>query len=175
VLRVDAGMAAMLEPIVRDAVARVNPDLPVPRMRSQTRVMEETSAKERVFSQILTVVAAFALLLASIGLYGVTSYSVERRTSEIGVRVALGARPDQILRMILVRVLVLTLFGLAVGIPAALAVGPIVASLLYGVTPSDAMSVAIAAAFLLAVALTAGFLPALRAARLEALVALRSE
>jgi ABC-type antimicrobial peptide transport system permease subunit len=113
--------------------------------------------------------------LASIGLYGVTSYSVERRTSEIGVRVALGARPDQILRMILLQVLGLAVVGLAVGIPAALAVGPVVASLLYGVTPSDGVSVATAAIFLLGVALSAGLLPALRAARLEALVALRSE
>ena len=175
VLRVEAGAAAALEPIVRDAVAQVSPDLPVPQMRNQMRVIEETSAKERVFSQILTVFAAFALLLASIGLYGVTSYSVERRTSEIGVRVALGARPDQILRMILLQVLGLAVVGLAVGIPAAFAVGPVVASLLYGVTPSDGVSVATAAIFLLGVALSAGLLPALRAARLEALVALRSE
>jgi predicted permease len=174
VLRID-GTLASIEPLVRDAVALVDPDLPVPEIRSQTALMEETNARERVFSRLLTLFGAFALLLASIGLYGVTSYSVARRTGEIGVRVAVGARPAQILSLVLRRVVALAGLGLMVGVPASLAVGPLVASLLYGVAPSDAISVAGAALVMLTVAIAAGLLPALRAARLDAQIALRAQ
>ena len=174
VLRIDAPIAS-LEPALRDAVAQVDPDLPLPEVRSQTALMAESSARERVFSQILTLFGGFALLLASIGLYGVTSYSVVRRTNEIGVRVAVGARPGQILSLVLTRVVWLAGVGLAIGVPASFAVGPLVASLLYGVAPSDVLSVAGAALAMLAVAVGAGLLPALRASRLDAQVALRAE
>jgi hypothetical protein len=93
--------AAQLEPAVREAVFQVDADLPVPELQTQTGIMAEASARERVFTNLLTLFGAFALLLASIGLYGVTSQSVARRTSEIGVRVAVGARGSQILWMIL--------------------------------------------------------------------------
>lgn len=174
VMRVDAA-AASIEPLVRDAVAQVDPDLPVPEIRSQTDLLAETTAKERVFSQLLSLFGAFALLLASIGLYGVTSYSVSRRTGEIGVRVALGAEPVRILVLVLRRVVALAVVGLVIGIPVSFAVGPLVASLLFGVEPADATSILAAAGFMLAVATGAGLLPALRAARVDAQVALRSE
>lgn len=104
-----------------------------------------------------------------------TSYAVSRRTSEIGVRVAVGARPEQILWMVLRQVVVLAGIGLMVGVPAALATAPLAGTLLYGVEPTSPLTVAVAASIMLAVAVAAGLLPARRATRLDALVALRSE
>ena len=123
--------------------------------------MAHTSAKERIFTQLLSIFGAFALVLASIGLYGVTSYSVTRRTAEIGVRVAVGAQPRQIVWLILRRVFLLAALGIAVGIPVALAGGPVVESLLFGVRATDPGTVVGAACVMLAVATAAG-LPALR-------------
>jgi predicted lysophospholipase L1 biosynthesis ABC-type transport system permease subunit len=164
-----------LEPLIREAVYRVDPDLPVPEIRSQTEIMAETGARERVFTQLLSIFGAFALLLASIGLHGVTSYAVARRTSEIGVRVAVGARRGQILWMILRQVLVLAAVGLVIGVPISLAAAPVVGSLLYGVAPNDVLTVAGAAVVMLAVTCAAGLLPARRAARVDAMVALGVE
>lgn len=172
-LRTDAPLAR-LERLLREAVAEVDPNIPVPQIRAQTEIIAQTGAKERVFTELLTLFGGFALLLASVGLHGVTSYSVTRRTSEIGVRVAVGARPGQILGLVLRRVAVLAAIGLLIGIPVALAVGPLVGSLLYGVAPTDPLAVGAASAVMLAVAIGAGMLPALKAARLDALVALRS-
>jgi predicted permease len=174
VLRTDAQIGG-LEPLIRDAVSQVNADLPVPNLRSQTAIMEQTSAKERAFTQLLSMFGVFALLLASIGLHGVTSYWVTRRTNEIGVRLAVGARPHQILRLVLRQVVVLAAVGLLVGVPAALAAGPLVGSLLFGVAPMDLGAVAVAGVGVLIVAIGAGFLPARRAANMDALVALRTE
>jgi ABC-type antimicrobial peptide transport system permease subunit len=128
-----------------------------------------------VFTQLLSVFGAFALLLASIGLHGVAAYSVSRRTSEIGVRIALGARPSRVLWLILRQVSVLALAGLALGIPAALLAAPVVGSLLFGVAPTDPAAIIAAAAVMFAVAFAAGAQPALRAARLDPLTALRAE
>jgi ABC-type antimicrobial peptide transport system permease subunit len=128
-----------------------------------------------VFTELLFLFGAFALLLASIGLHGVTSYSVSRRTGEIGVRLAVGARPAQVLWMVLRQVVALAGIGLLAGVPMALAAGPMVRSLLFGVAPTDAVAIAAAAVVMLTVAVTAGLLPARRAARLDALAALRAE
>lgn len=166
---------ARMEPLLREVVSQVDPDVPVPTIRSETEIIAQTGAKERVFTQLLTLFGAFALLLASIGLHGVTSYAVTRRTSEIGVRVAVGARPGQILWLVLRQVVALALVGLVVGVPAAIVAAPLVGSLLYGVAPTNPMAIAAAAAAMIAVAVTAGLLPALRASRLDALVALRTE
>lgn len=164
-----------VEPQVRDAVMQVNADIPVSQMRAQAEIIAQTGAKERVLTQLLTLFGGFALLLASIGLHGVTAYSVTRRTSEIGVRVAVGARPDQILWMVLRQVMILTGIGLAAGVLAALAAAPLIGSLLFGVAPTSPGAIGAAAAVMLVVAVCAGLLPALRAARLDALVALRTE
>jgi predicted permease len=167
--------AATLEPAIRQAVAAVHPDLPVPAVRTQLADMARTSARERVFTELLTLFGAFALLLSGIGLHGVTSYAVARRTNEIGVRVALGARRSQVLWLVLRQVVVLAMAGLTVGVPAALAAGPLVRNVLFGVAPNDAATIACAAIVMFVVAVTAGLLPALKAARLEPLVALRAE
>jgi predicted permease len=174
VLRTDRHVA-LLEPTIREAVFQVHPDLPVPEIRSQSTIMAQSSAKERVFTQLLTLFGSFALLLASIGLYGVTSYSVTRRKSEIGVRMAVGAQSGQIVWLILRQVVVLAGLGLLVGVPLSLAASPLVGSLLFGVAPTDFATVTMAAIVLLAVAGGAGLVPALRAARSDPLHSLRSE
>jgi len=167
--------AARLEPAVREAVFRVHPALPVPELRTQTALLAEASARERVFAGLLSLFGVFALLLASIGLYGVTSQTVARRTSEIGVRVAVGARQEQILWMILRQVGLLAGVGILVGVPLSVALGPLVRSLLFGVASSDPLTVAVAGVAMAAVALGAGFLPALRGSRVDPLEALRTE
>jgi predicted permease len=166
---------ARLEGPLRAAVAEIDPDIPVPRIRPQTEIIAQASAKERAFTQLLTIFGGFALLLASIGLHGVTSYAAARRANEIGVRVAVGATPGQILWMVLRQVLVLAVAGLMFGVPAAMAGAPLVRSLLYGVAPTSPAAVTAAATVMLAIAVGAGLLPALRAARLDPLVALRRE
>lgn len=174
VFRADVPLAR-LEPLIREAVYRVDPDLPVPEIRSQTAVMAETGARERVFTQLLTLFGGFALLLASVGLHGVTSYAVTRRTSEIGVRAAVGARPDQILWLILRQVVALAATGLLVGLPLSLAAAPVVGSLLYGVAPNDVLAIGGGAVVMVAVATGAGLRPAWRAARVDPVTALSSE
>jgi ABC-type antimicrobial peptide transport system permease subunit len=121
---------------------------------------------------MLAVFGGFALLIACIGLYGVTSFAVARRRAEVGVRLALGAQPPQILWMVLRQVMALAAMGLAAGLFAAYWVGPVVDSMLYGLEPTDLPTFVGAGLVMLMVALAAGWLPALRASRTDALIAL---
>ena len=164
-----------LEPELKRAVANISLALPAPEVRSQVAQIEERIGRERVFARLLTIFGAFALLLASIGLHGVTAYSVSRRTNEIGVRMALGARPKQVLWLVLRQVAWLGLAGLVVGVPLGFAASPLLGSLLFGIAPTDGRTMAMAAAVMLSVALLAGYLPARRAARMNPLTALRRE
>jgi predicted permease len=164
-----------LEPLIRRLVESVDRNLTVPEIRTQLDYLAQSTARERVFAQVLTIFGGFALLLAGIGLHGVTSYAVARRTSEIGVRVALGARRSQVLWLIMRQVALLAVAGLATGVPLALAATPVMASMLFGVAPRDPVVIGVASTVLVGAALLAGLLPACRAARMDALVALRSE
>jgi ABC-type antimicrobial peptide transport system permease subunit len=166
---------ARIERAIRDAVSRVNRNLPVPRLIAESDIVAQSNAKARVFTQLLTLFGAFAVLLASIGLYGITAYSVARRTSEFGVRLAVGAQPTQVLWLVLRQVVIVAGVGLAIGIPASLAAGRTIRSLLFGVVPESVSALASAALVLLAVAVVAGLVPAWRAARLDPLAALRAE
>ena len=161
--------------LVRAAMADVDRDVAVTDLRTQANQIDETLRTERTFMRLLLAFGGFALLLASIGLHGVTAYSVVRRTSEIGVRVALGARQIDVLWLILRQVVGITIVGLALGVPAAIALSQLVRASLYGVAPADALSVAGAASVMAIVAVMAGFFPARRAARLDPLVALRHD
>jgi macrolide transport system ATP-binding/permease protein len=156
-------------------VASVDSSLPIVRLETQQQKIERAIGRERVLSRLLFVFGGFALLLASLGLHGLTSYSVARRTSEIGIRLALGAQRSQVLWMILRQVLVLAAAGLALGLPLAWASGPLVASYLFGVPPRDVLTIVVAAVVLTTVALAAGWMPARRAARMDPLGALRVE
>jgi predicted permease len=164
-----------LEPLLREMAASIDPDLPVPAIQPVSAVISQSTAKERVFTQLLTVFGALALLLAAIGLYGLTSQSVTRRTSEFGVRLAVGARRGQLLWLVLREVLLLAGIGLAVGVPAALASSRLIAALLYDVAPSSPAPLAAAIILLVAVAIGAGLGPARRAARMDPLVAMRAD
>jgi len=139
------------------------------------QVTGELLVSERVNAMLCSFFAGLALLLASIGLYGLMSYSVTRRTREIGVRVALGAQQRSVRWMILRETLALTLLGVAVGIPSALAVNRLIASMLYGLSPSDLSTIVTACLSLFAVALFAGYLPARKASSIDPMLALRTE
>jgi len=167
--------APLLERPLRAAVARASPATGVTAFRSQTAQIAQTLGRERVFARLLTLVGAFGLLLAAIGLHGITAYSVAQRTSEIGVRLALGATPGRVLWMVLRQVAGIAIGGLAVGVPAALAAGRLLRALLFGLAPTDAPTLGIAAVMLLSISLVAGWIPARRAAALDPLTAIRRD
>ena len=166
---------AAIERSIREAVATVDGSLPVVRLETQQDKIARALGRERVLSRLLTIFGGFALLLASLGLHGITSYSVTRRTSEIGIRLALGAQRRQVLWLILRQVFVLAAAGLAMGLPLASAASPLAGAYLFGVPPRDPVTTVTAAAILIVVALVAGWLPARRAARMDPLDALRVE
>jgi ABC-type antimicrobial peptide transport system permease subunit len=160
---------------IRGAAADVDRDVPVSRMKTQTEQIRETLGTELAFTRLLVAFGAFAMFLACIGLHGVTAYSVARRTSEIGVRIALGAQRGDVFWLVLRQVVMITGAGLALGLPVAIWAGTGVSALLFGVKPADPASLAAASALMIAVAGLAGYLPARRAARLDPLAALRTE
>ena len=139
------------------------------------QMVSRVLVNERVIALLSGFFAALALLLASIGLYGLMSYGVTRRTREIGVRVALGAQQGSVRWMILRETLTLTLFGIAIGIPSGLAATRLIATMLFGLSPSDFFTIATACLLLLAVAFFAGYLPARRASSIDPILALRTE
>jgi predicted permease len=169
-----AGTGGLAERI-RAAVGEVDREVPVTDLKTQSQQIEETLGSERAFTTLLVFFGAFALLLAAIGLHGVTAYSVARRTGEIGIRMALGAERRSVVWLILRQVVWLTLGGLVIGIPAATALSRATRAYLYGVEPADPWSVAAGASVLFVIAVVAGFIPARRASRLDPLVALRRE
>ncbi|MGC2803654.1 MAG: FtsX-like permease family protein, partial [Candidatus Acidiferrum sp.] len=143
--------------------------------RTLQQVTGQVLVEERVTALLSGFFATLALLLASIGLYGLMSYAVTRRTREIGIRVAVGAQRQNVLWLVLRETLTLTLLGIVVGIPAALAVSRLIASMFFGLSPSDLPTIAAVSLLLLVVALLAGYLPARRASSIDPIVALRSE
>ena len=169
------GESKAMIPQIRAAIHDENANVSVSMVAPLATRVSESLSREKLLARLATFFGTLALLLASIGLYGVLAYSVSRRTNEIGIRMALGARPDTILRMVVGESLIVVAIGLAVGVPAALACGRFVASQLYGVPSNDAWTIIGAATILTAVALMASFLPARRAALLDPLTALREE
>jgi predicted permease len=139
------------------------------------QVISQELMEERVTAMLSGFFAALALLLASIGLYGLMSYSVTRRTREIGIRVAVGAQRENVLWLVLRETLTLALLGIAIGIPSALAATRLIATMLFGLSPSDAPTITAVSLLLLLVALFAGYLPARRASATDPIVALRAE
>jgi predicted permease len=158
---------------VRDHVQAVAPAVPVSDVKTLSNQVERSLVRERLVARLLGAFAVLSLFLASVGLYGVLGYSVVRRTSEIGLRLALGATRGAVLLSVLRQSAIVVVMGSAAGIPAAVLSSRSLASLLYGVTPSDASVLAGAVASLLAVAMIAAAVPAWRASRVDPLVALR--
>jgi predicted permease len=143
--------------------------------KTVSQIITQDLVEERVTALLSTFFAALALLLACIGLYGLMSYAVMRRTREIGIRVAMGAQRENILWIILRETLALALIGIAIGIPCALAATRFIASMLFGLTSSDPPTIASVALLLLFVALIAGYVPARRASSIHPMEALRRE
>jgi len=173
-VRTAANAAAFAGPL-RAAVARVNPRQPVFLVTSMEG-LRNNSASERRFSVVtLGAFGVLALVLAAVGIYGVVSYSVARRTQEIGIRMALGARTGDVARLVLGQGLRTTVMGIAFGMAAAFALTRAMTSLLYGVAATDPAIFAGVPALLAAVELLACYLPARRASRVDPVEALRSE
>jgi predicted permease len=160
---------------VRDQIAALDPTMAVFNTETMQQHVDKSLLLPRISALLLGIFGAVGLTLAAIGLYGVISYAVRRRTREIGIRVALGAGPGTVLRMVLGQGLALTGVGLAIGLAVALGLGHFIASLLYGTSGADLLTFATVPAVLLATAVVAVVVPASRAARVDPMVALRCE
>jgi ABC-type antimicrobial peptide transport system permease subunit len=170
-----AGDAASLESMARRTLANINPDMTIVSFKSLDYQVADNFNGERLISRLTGLFGVLALILASVGLYGITAYSVARRTNEIGVRMALGANRGNVVTMVMRRALVLVAIGLAIGIPVALVGGRLMRTQLYGVSTYDPITLLGAVLVLAASAALAGFIPARRAASIEPMRALRIE
>jgi predicted permease len=166
---------AQLMPIVREKVRDLDPNLPIYAMRTTQTQIANSLSTERMIASLSTVFGLLATLLAVLGLYGVMAYTVAQRTREIGIRMALGAETQKVLWLVMREVLLLVAIGIALGIPASLALTRIVKSQLYGVNSHDLTTLLLATLILVAVACAAGYIPALRASRVDPIRALRYE
>ena len=160
---------------IREAVRQVDPNLPLINLSTQVEQIEKRLDQEKVFAEAYAMFGVLALLIASVGLFGLMSYSVAQRTNEIGIRMALGAQQGDVLRLVMRESMTLAIVGVAFGLAAAIASGRFVDSLLFGLAATDTVTIAVAMFVLLLVSAVAGYVPARRAARVDPLVALHYE
>jgi predicted lysophospholipase L1 biosynthesis ABC-type transport system permease subunit len=160
---------------VRKIVHHVSPGVPVSDISTQSRQIDGTIVQERTFAELCSCFGALALIMACVGLYGTMAYAVSRRTSEIGIRMALGAERARIIWMVLRQVLLLGAVGVAVGLAAVWETTAFLKGYLFGLQPNDPLTVGAAVAILVACAVLAGYAPARRASRIDPMVALRHE
>jgi predicted permease len=170
-----AGDPRAMVDALRKAIARVDPNLPIERVTMLTDQAGSTLRQERLIARLTTVLGVLALGLACLGLYGVMSYAVKQRTSELGIRFALGASRARVLWTVLRESLVLIAVGVGIGLPLVLAAAQIVGTMLFDVSPSNPATLAAAILLLLGVGALSGYLPAWRASRVDPLTALRHE
>jgi putative ABC transport system permease protein len=163
------GNTRTVEPEVGRAVVAVDNNVPLPTVQTVKESLSFFLSEPRFRAKLISLFSILALLLAAVGIYGVLSQRVAQRTQEIGIRVALGARRDHVLKLIIGEGLRLTLIGIAIGIAGSQALARFLSSMLYGVTPTDPVTVAAVSCLLLLVALLACFFPARRAVRLDPL------
>jgi len=175
VVRSTAEDPMTLAPAVREAVHAADPEQAVANVRTFDEILDEEVVQRRLGASLVAAFAALALLLASLGVYGVLSYFVAQHTSEIGVRLALGASRRDILSLVLGKGMGLAVAGVALGLVGALALSRLVSSVLYGVSAADPATFAGAAGLLAALALLACYLPARRAIKVDPMVAIRCE
>lgn len=169
------GDPARLTNAIRAAMLAVEPSLPISRLSSLSELIRDSVAQDRLMANVVSMFGALTLILSSLGLYGVMAYATTRRTSEFGLRLALGAIPGSIIRMVLRDALVLTVVGLVVGIPLAYAMSRVLRDQFFGIEAFDLPSVVTTVAILVATATLAAYLPAMRAAKVAPLDALRAE
>jgi len=173
-VRTTGDPSTVVQPI-RRAVVSVDPSLPIDGVDPLPTLVRQSIREERLVARLASAFGAFALLLAAIGLYGVMTYAITRRTGEIGLRVALGAQRSDVIRMVLVDALRLVAVGLVIGVPVALLSMRFLRTQLHGVDAADPISIAVAVAVLVTSAVVAVMLPASRAARVSPIVALRAD
>jgi putative ABC transport system permease protein len=160
---------------VRSALARIDPEQPVSRIRTMDRVVSESVGGRRFPTQLLGLFSFVAFVLAAIGVYGVVSYLVSQRTREIGIRVALGARRSQVIRLVVLRSLIPIVSGLVAGVGGAVAASRLLGTLLYEVRPTDPMVLGSIVSLLGTAAVVASFIPARRASGIDPIVVLRQD
>jgi predicted permease len=170
-----AGDPSALAPILTKEARTAGPDILISDVATLTSYVDHWLLEDRLVSTLASFFGVLALLLASIGLYGTMSYSVARRTNEIGIRMALGASGTGVVRLVLRDAVIMIAAGMAVGVPAATAGGRYIRSQLFGLRPADPLTLALACLALATVALLAGYLPARRASRVHPMEALRYE
>ena len=162
-------------PLIRDAAREVDSNLPIIDITTQSQQLNDSLFGERLFAAFSSVFGGIALLLSCMGLYALMSYTVTRRTNEIGIRMALGAHRTNVLRLVMRETMLLVCIGVAIGIAGALAVTRLLKSMLYGLAPHDPVTILIAVTMLLAFATLAGYVPARRASKVDPMIALRYE
>jgi putative ABC transport system permease protein len=166
---------ASLSAAAREQVLAVDPDQPIFNVRTMEQIWDDSVARERLNTFLLGIFAGVALILAAVGIYGVMAYSVTQRTHEIGIRMALGAKPRDVLRLVVGHGLTLTVIGVVVGLVAAFILTRVMAGLLFGITARDPMTFMVISLLLTGVAIAASFIPAMRAMKVDPMVALRYE
>ena len=158
---------------IREAVWAIDPAVPVSEVRTMSRVVAEALAEPRLLMTLLVLFAGVGLALGIVGIYGVAAHSVGRRTREIGLRIALGANPREVMAMVVRQGLTSAALGVALGLAAALVLARSMSALVYGVSPTDPATFAGLSALVLAAAAAASYVPARRAARIDPAVSLR--
>src|SRR4029079_6515571 len=164
-----------LAPAVRQTIHDTDPNLPIVSIATQVESIERRFSQERLFAQAYALFGGIALLLASVGLFGLMSYNVARRNPEMGIRMALGAQRGSVLSMVMSESMRLVAIGVAVGVAVALAASRFVSTLVYGLNATDALTMIIAVTVLSGVSALAAYLPARRASHVDPAVALRAE
>ena len=161
--------------MVRAIVSQADPGVPVTDIKTQAAEIDQIMNQEIIFARLCAAFAILALLIACIGLYGTMSYTVARRTGEIGIRMALGAQRGAVVWMVLRQAFVMAVAGLAIGVSSALGLSRFVESFLFGVQPNNPAALVLAVAILLSAVLVAGYLPARKASRIDPMTAVRHE
>jgi len=164
-----------LRATVRQAIQQVDKNLEIVSIRSVPALRDQALVQERMLAKLSGFFSLLALLLACIGLYGVMSYDVARRTREIGVRMALGAQRRNVVGLVMHQTMLLVVIGVIIGLAASFISTRWLTSLLFGLTPNDPITITLASLLLLAVAALAGYLPARKAAQVNPIIALRHE
>ena len=160
---------------LRQQVKAVDPDQPIYNIRSMDEIRSESVASERLNLTLLSIFAGIALILAIVGIYGVMSYTVTQRTHEIGIRMAIGAQPSDVFKMVIGQGMLLALIGVGLGLIGAFALTRLMATMLFDVAPTDPVTFAVIAVLLTSVALVACFIPGRRATKVDPVISLRYE
>jgi putative ABC transport system permease protein len=170
-----AGDPTQLVASARDQLKAVDPDQPIYNIRTMNEIRSESVAPERLNLTLLSIFAGIALVLAVVGIYGVMSYTVTQRTHEIGIRMAIGAQPKDVFRMVIGQGMMLALIGVAFGLVGAFGLTRLMTTMLFGVAPTDPVTFAAIAVLLAGVSLVACYIPGRRATKVDPVVSLRYE